>query len=126
MPAVDQPIQVAAPPLRDEGDADLEDARDRSHRVDRLRANLPAFDSRHRGLRDAGPLGHVRLSPPSALANLTKDRSEPEVVHPPEDASTPLSATHLAVRELLERLVDPEDVPRWVREGEPPSARILV
>ncbi len=63
---IEQPVEVATTPARDEIDPDLERCADGPQAVDGLRADLPALDPRDRRLGDARSGLEVRLAPATA------------------------------------------------------------
>jgi hypothetical protein len=78
---VDQSIELAASPARDEPDLDLEGRRHGADRMQRQPPQVAAFDSRNGRWGEARKLGHIALSPANPDANCSYSGPEENVVH---------------------------------------------
>jgi hypothetical protein len=67
MGSVDEPVEIATPPSRDEVDADLKDIRDLADRPDPDVIDVAAFDPRDGRVRDSGQGGDIGLAPTVCL-----------------------------------------------------------
>jgi hypothetical protein len=85
--------KLPASPPEDDVDPKLERAPDPPKRAER-HVSRPAFDQRDRRRRDPGPLRHVRLSPPQAMAKAADSPPDLELIHRPDRDRGRSSAAH--------------------------------
>ena len=98
MARVEQPVQLAPAPARDNVDPNVERGSDLSQCVEPGRSDVPALDKRNQRSRYAGPLGHVLLAPATPHADGSKSGTDAHVVHAAKDGWYGCTDTYVQAR----------------------------
>jgi hypothetical protein len=69
VPGIEEPVEIARAPPRDQVDPDVEGGRDSSHNLEGEGVDVPSLDARDRRRGDAGRLSEVGLPATAAYSN---------------------------------------------------------
>ena len=92
MARVQEPIEIAPAPARDQVEPDLEDGRDMPKRRERERLDVATLDARDGRWRDATARREIALPPAESDADAPDGRSKPQVIHAPSLMRLPYPA----------------------------------
>jgi hypothetical protein len=81
VPGIEEPVEIARAPPRDQVDPDVEGGRDSSHNLEGEGVDVPSLDARDRRRGDAGRLSEVGLPPTAAYSNGPHGGAEALIVH---------------------------------------------
>jgi hypothetical protein len=81
MPRAEQPIELTAPPARQDVDADVECGGGPAQDRQRYPVQVPSLDQRYQADRHTGPKRHVTLPPASLHAHCAKGGTHPLIAH---------------------------------------------
>ena len=98
MAGVQQPVEVAAAPARNEIQAHVQHGSDLPERFDRERVEVSAFSSRDARTRHARGVGHVRLPQAAPDANGAHGRADALIAHAAESRTCHVPAVYTALR----------------------------